>query len=214
MKRNLFKPATLIFIFLFTVLSCLHPLYPREMLLQHSATVIVMIFLFWVYRKKELSNPAFSLIALMLVLHIIGARWIYSYVPYEKWFESLFGFSVNGLFHMKRNGYDRFVHFMFGFLVLYPAKEIFNNWLHVPPKYCGLFALMFIMAASMLYEVFEWSLAVMLSPEDAEAYNGQQGDAWDAQKDMALAAVGALLILIGFKVRKVMLGGRESKLAF
>ncbi|WP_286943775.1 DUF2238 domain-containing protein, partial [Acinetobacter sp. UBA6526] len=35
-----------------------------------------------------------------------------------------------------------------------------------------------------------------LSPEDAENYNGQQGDMWDAHKDMFLATVGA--VLIGF----------------
>lgn len=33
-----------------------------------------------------------------------------------------------------------------------------------------------------------------LSPEDAENYNGQQGDMWDAHKDMFLATVGAALI--------------------
>ncbi|HEY2840420.1 MAG TPA: DUF2238 domain-containing protein, partial [Pirellulales bacterium] len=35
--------------------------------------------------------------------------------------------------------------------------------------------------------------AVTLSPEEAEAYNGQQGDLWDAQKDMALALAGSIV---------------------
>jgi uncharacterized membrane protein YjdF len=43
------------------------------------------------------------------------------------------------------------------------------------------------------YESFEWELAVWLSPEYAESYNGQQGDRWDAQEDMALAGLGALI---------------------
>jgi putative membrane protein len=47
----------------------------------------------------------------------------------------------------------------------------------------------------MFYEVFEWMLSIVLSPEDAESYNGQQGDYWDAQKDMALAFVGSLCML-------------------
>jgi putative membrane protein len=38
-------------------------------------------------------------------------------------------------------------------------------------------------------------LSIVLSPEDAESYNGQQGDYWDAQKDMALAFVGSLCML-------------------
>ncbi|RYI85879.1 MAG: DUF2238 domain-containing protein, partial [Acetobacteraceae bacterium] len=32
-----------------------------------------------------------------------------------------------------------------------------------------------------------------MDPAAAEAYNGQQGDIFDGQKDMALAAIGALL---------------------
>jgi putative membrane protein len=42
-----------------------------------------------------------------------------------------------------------------------------------------------------------WSLTLAptlsLAPGDARAYNGEQGDRFDAQKDMALAGVGALL---------------------
>ncbi|MCY3189826.1 DUF2238 domain-containing protein, partial [Acinetobacter baumannii] len=30
------------------------------------------------------------------------------------------------------------------------------------------------------------------SPEEAENYNGQQGDMWDAHKDMLLATIGAI----------------------
>ena len=33
-----------------------------------------------------------------------------------------------------------------------------------------------------------------LSPEDAENYNGQQGDQWDAHKDMFLATLGAIVM--------------------
>jgi Predicted membrane protein len=35
-----------------------------------------------------------------------------------------------------------------------------------------------------------------MSPADAEAYNGQQGDPFDAQKDMAFALIGALATTI------------------
>jgi putative membrane protein len=34
---------------------------------------------------------------------------------------------------------------------------------------------------------------MVLSPEDAGEYNGEQGDIWDAQKDVSLALLGALL---------------------
>lgn len=50
----------------------------------------------------------------------------------------------------------------------------------------------------MIYELLEWGLSIGLSPEDAENYNGQQGDMWDAHKDMFLATIGALLMGIGY----------------
>jgi putative membrane protein len=50
-----------------------------------------------------------------------------------------------------------------------------------------------VFAVSALYEIFEWLLTLTMEGSLATAYNGQQGDLWDAQKDMALAALGALL---------------------
>jgi len=34
---------------------------------------------------------------------------------------------------------------------------------------------------------------MVLSPGDAGAYNGEQGDIWDAHKDMSFAAIGAIV---------------------
>jgi len=65
-----------------------------------------------------------------------------------------------------------------------------------------LLAFMTILSMSMIYEVFEWSISIFLSPEDAEAYNGQQGDYWDAQKDMALASLGAFIVVIILQLKK------------
>ena len=49
------------------------------------------------------------------------------------------------------------------------------------------------MATSLIYEWIEWLIAIQLSPEDAENYNGQQGDIWDAHVDMLLATLGAMI---------------------
>jgi putative membrane protein len=53
-------------------------------------------------------------------------------------------------------------------------------------------AVMLVMCSSLVYEWAEWGIALALSPEAAEAYNGQQGDVWDAHMDMLLATLGAL----------------------
>ena len=53
-------------------------------------------------------------------------------------------------------------------------------------------AFFFAVFMFLLYELFEWGLTMVLSPQDAAAYNGQQGDMWDAHMDMLLATLGAL----------------------
>ena len=37
-----------------------------------------------------------------------------------------------------------------------------------------------------------------MSSEEADYYNGQQGDIWDAQKDMALAMIGSTIMAFLF----------------
>jgi putative membrane protein len=53
--------------------------------------------------------------------------------------------------------------------------------------------MMGILSAGAVYEILEWLAAMLMAPDWAESYNGQQGDVWDAQRDMALAACSALI---------------------
>ena len=47
-----------------------------------------------------------------------------------------------------------------------------------------------------LYEIVEWIVADIFFPTQGPAFLGMQGDMWDAQKDMALAVLGAFLVLL------------------
>lgn len=93
-----------------------------------------------------------------------------------------------------RNMYDRLVHLAYGVL-LYPLiYRVFQVWLPTArPFTLFLLVIQFVMASSVFYELIEWVIAIGLSPEQAENYNGQQGDMWDAHKDMLLATIGAIL---------------------
>ncbi|MGH8239464.1 MAG: DUF2238 domain-containing protein [Steroidobacteraceae bacterium] len=42
-------------------------------------------------------------------------------------------------------------------------------------------------------ELIEWGAALVVGGDLGQAYLGTQGDEWDAHKDMALAALGALI---------------------
>ncbi|HEY1170081.1 MAG TPA: DUF2238 domain-containing protein [Verrucomicrobiae bacterium] len=175
------------------VVSCIGAPYPREMYLQHSPTLFLLFFLPWINRRYPLSRAGFTCLIVFMLFHTLGARYIYSYVPYEQWCEGLFGFRMKETFGWRRNHYDRFVHFLFGLLWTLPVWEVLTRYLQMRPKFALYLAVEFVMAASMLYEVFEWGLTMVLSPKDANSYNGQQGDMWDAQKDMTLAMVGAMM---------------------
>ena len=200
MYHRRFKTSSLLLLFLILVVSCINPIYPREMYLQHSATIAVAVFLIYSAIKNNLSNTSFILIVVFMIFHIIGARWIYSNTPYDQWISYLTGFDINSYFGFKRNHYDRLIHFLFGFLILIPLQEIFQRNPDIKRGTGLLLAFLSILSLSMLYEVFEWMLSIVLSPDAAEAYNGQQGDYWDAQKDMALALLGALVMLFILRI--------------
>lgn len=127
-----------------------------------------------------------------IVLHIIGARYVYSNVPYDEWTMAWFGHSMSESFHFRRNHYDRLVHFAYGLLATPPQTEILQRRLRFTPLGTHLLSLALVICVGSLYEIFEWGLAELMAPEFADRYNGQQGDPWDSQKDMTLNALGAL----------------------
>jgi len=201
MHQRSIKIGSLVLYFLILIISTIQPVYPDEMYMQHSVTLLVAAFLIYTTIKNNLSDKAFQLIAGFMVFHMIGARWIYTFTPYDQWIKSLTGFSINSYFGFQRNQYDRLIHFLFGFMIFLPIQEIYSKWAKAPVKVLTLLAFLSILSLSMIYEVFEWSISIFLSPEDVEAYNGQQGDYWDAQKDMALAFLGAMLMILMLRIK-------------
>ena len=188
-----YPKALLIAAALLMLAGCIGAPYPEQMYLQHIPTVMAFAALALITKRDPLSNASFTCLILFLLLHILGARYIYSYVPYDRWSQALFNVDLTSAFGFQRNHYDRVVHFAFGLLWVRPVREVCERWFRVPPKFARYTAFEFVLAFSLLYELFEWGLTMVLSPQDAAAYNGQQGDIWDAHKDMSLAMLGALL---------------------
>lgn len=179
-----------------TMLSWIGAPYPRELCLQHIPTVAVLIAAPLLARRFPLTNQAAACLALFMLLHVVAARYLYSYVPYDRWTKQILGVTLTEMFGFRRNHFDRLVHFAFGLLWVRPVWEVCVRYLRVPRGVAYYTAFEFVLAFSMLYELLEWWLALVLAPQAAEAYNGQQGDIWDAQKDMSLALLGAALALL------------------
>jgi putative membrane protein len=173
--------------------SCINVPYPKYFWLQHVPTVAVIVGLAFVQNRLKISRLSYTLFMAFMALHVLGARYLYSYVPYDAWSERLFGFNLTYQFGFTRNHYDRLVHFCFGLLLVIPAWRFSRRIVGLGAKWSAAFAMMGILSAGAIYEIFEWLAAMIMAPAWAESYNGQQGDVWDAQWDMALAACGALL---------------------
>jgi putative membrane protein len=167
--------------------------YPEELLLQHVPTVLGVLILAIAVWKFHPSTLSFVCCIGFLWLHLIGARWIYSFVPYDDIAVSLSGTSLSELFGWQRNHYDRLVHFASGFLGVPPFAQFLRALCETPPRASIVLAVACVLAVGAMYEVLEWQIAVTFSPEMAESYNGQQGDVWDPQKDLALAWLGAIV---------------------
>ena len=193
---NSLQKTTWLLLCALLLVSTIHAPYPNQMVLQHIPTVLILLLGPFLAKRFPLTNTAFLCLAAFLFLHIVAARHIYSYVPYDEWIQTLFGFSIDGYFGFRRNHFDRLVHFAFGLLFTRPVWEICLRYFEVPRRFSYYVAFEFVLAFSMLYEIFEWGLSLALAGHEADAYNGQQGDIWDAQKDMSLALLGSLVCLL------------------
>jgi putative membrane protein len=174
------------------------PQYPAEQALHHSLTVLGLVALVLVQRRRPLPYASFLLILIFLALHSVAARWIYSFVPYDDWTQALFGFRLNEALGWERNNFDRLVHLAYGLCF----GPVLFRLLHGTGR-AALRAVEAVLATSALYELFEWGIAMTLAPGAAEAYNGQQGDMWDAHKDMGIATVGAVVaVALAYRVSR------------
>jgi putative membrane protein len=167
--------------------------YPEIAWLQHVPTAVLLVFAPFILSRRPMSNASVACVAFFFALHTLGGRWTYTNMPYDQWARALSGHTLSELFGTTRNHYDRLVHFSYGALAVLPVREALARHAGLTPRVALYIAVECVLAVSALYEIFEWLLTLALAGPLANEYNGQQGDMWDAQKDMALAALGAAL---------------------
>ncbi|MFO1435758.1 MAG: DUF2238 domain-containing protein [Gammaproteobacteria bacterium] len=183
------------FLILWVALA-IHPYYRKDWLLENVLVFVFVPLLVFSQRHFPLSRISYTLIFIFLCLHIVGAHYTYSEVPYNRWFTIITGHSLNSVFGWQRNNFDRVVHFSYGLLLAYPIREMFLRVVAVRGFWGYFLPLDLTMSTSMLFELFEWAAAVVFGGDLGIAYLGTQGDEWDAHKDMALASLGALIAML------------------
>lgn len=190
-------PLMLLGIFAMVVaISAISPTSREDWLLENALVALALPLLLWGWTRVRLSNAAYVLLIVFGVLHEIGAHYQYSDVPYEQWFAAISGGgSLDALFGFERNQFDRVVHFLYGVLVTPAVIEVICAHVVLRGAWRFLLPAGFMMTHGMVYEIIEMVAALMVGGELGQAYLGTQGDVWDAQKDMALAAIGVILIM-------------------
>lgn len=187
-KQNRLLQILMILYAMVWVVTAIRPLFPADWMLENILVVIFVPALILSYRYFPLSDLSYLLITAFMILHAIGAHYTYAETPIGYWMQDWFGFG--------RNHFDRVVHFSFGLLMAYPVREIFLRVAHTRGFFAYYLPFDVTLAFSGAYEIIEMVIAVLVSPDAGDAYLGTQGDTWDAQKDMALAALGAVICMI------------------
>ena len=136
-------------------------------------------------RRFPLTPLTYGLIAFFSLILILGGTYTYARVP--------IGFAVQDWFDLARNPYDRFGRFFQGVTPAILGRELL---LRTSPLRPGkwLFALVTLscLGISALYELIEWAAAELWAGGAVE-FVGMQGDPWDAQADMLMALLGAMM---------------------
>uniref|UniRef100_A0AAU3H697 DUF2238 domain-containing protein n=1 Tax=Streptomyces sp. NBC_01401 TaxID=2903854 RepID=A0AAU3H697_9ACTN len=138
--------------------------------------------------RFPLSELLCGLLAAHALVLIVGGHYTYAEVPAGDWVRDWLGWD--------RNPYDRFGHFVQGFVPAVLVRELLartsplrgSRWL-APLTVCAC------LAFSAVFEMLEW-LAAVTGGEAADAFLGTQGDVWDTQWDMFCALIGSTCALL------------------
>lgn len=175
-------------------IATINPLEMPSYLLHQLGTLLGVLIILGLTYKNYVSRTGFALSIIFLLIHVLGANYLYSFVPYNEWSKQFFQFDLNAYFGWSRNMFDRFVHIAYGLLLYKIIYDCFAVWLPSARRGQVVFlVILFVMASSAFYELIEWLVAMGMDPKEAENYNGQQGDMWDAHKDIAIATFGAMV---------------------
>jgi putative membrane protein len=173
--------------------AAIDPVFRKDWLLENVLVFIFVPILLLTGVYFRLSSVSYTLITLFMVLHVVGSHYTYERVP--------FGNTLQRWTGADRNMYDRLVHFSFGLLLAYPIREMFTRVAKARGFWGFFLPFDVTMSFSAIYEIIEWQSAKDASAAGI-AFLGAQGDIWDAQKDMTMAGLGALIAMtVTFLIR-------------
>ena len=162
----------------------MRPLNPTDYWIEIATPVGGFLVLAAAWRWRRFTTFAAVLLFLEGLVLIVGAHYTHERVPLFDWIRDACG--------LERNHYDRFAHFCVGLLCVIPVREVLVRATPLRGAWLAAISIVSILGFAASYEISEWWIAALTSPETGAAYLGSQGDPWDAQKDMLLDGLGAM----------------------
>ena len=156
-----------------------------------SPGIVVLMIVIATYHKFRFTTLSYFIMAILSILTFIGGHYTYEEVPLFNW--------IKDEFHLERNHYDRLGHFLKGLGVIVVRELLIRQTPLTKGKLLSGIAISIVLAIAALYEIIEWlSTKLPISRQVNKDFLGMQGDKWDAQWDMSLALLGAILSLLIF----------------
>lgn len=186
-RSNRLLQGLIIWLAVLWIITAIAPYNRHDWLMENILVFIYAFLLITTYRRFAFTNLSYMLFGIFISLHLLGAHYTYTEVP--------FGYWLKDIFNLTRNHYDRIVHFSYGLLNAYPFRDIFTRAAGVRRSWSYFMPVVGILSFSGFYEIIEAAVAFIVSPELGDVYLGTQGDIWDAEKDTFLALSGAVVAM-------------------
>ena len=175
--------------FVALVWSAINPKDDFTWFLEVLPALIGFLLIVFTYKKFPLTPLLYVLILIHMIILMVGGHYTYAEVPLFDTIKELLGQS--------RNNYDKVGHFMQGFEPAILAREILlrKHIVQGSKVWLNYIVISIVLGFSAFYELIEWWVA-LATGEDAEAFLGTQGYAWDTQSDMMFALIGVTVALL------------------
>ena len=185
------KTTHYIYLIIFALVLIWSGINPKDQFtwfLEVVPAIIGLVIILCIHRKYPLTDMLYSLILIHSIILMVGGHYTYAEVPLFDWLAEQFNW--------QRNNYDKVGHLAQGFIPAIITREIFiRNTVINNRIWQNIIIVCVCLAFSALYELIEWWVA-LATGENADAFLGTQGYAWDTQSDMFLALLGAIAALL------------------
>ena len=157
-------------------------------LLEVGPGLVGVVALSALYRRLPMSHLVYGCVFVHMLILIYGGYYTYANTPLGNWAKETFDLS--------RNHYDRVGHLALGVFPAFVVREVLllrtplerGGWLY-------FITVSIVLAIAAFWELLEWWVTLIVASDVGQAFLGSQGDVWDAQWDMFLAMIGAMVVL-------------------